>query len=315
MGSKRQLSIWKSKSEFQLISIIIPTRNRPELLSSLVTRLLSFGLHQFEIIVVDSSDATRQTPDFLSLSNVQYVTTNIKSAAIQRNIGIEHLSKSEYVFFLDDDVFPEHSYFDKCLLHLKREGVVGVSGVALNEEKSIPRVYPAGLIGLFQTLFLLDSKRDGVLLKSGINIPVRNSDGEGQKVEWLIGCSAWKVDLIGQTRFDQDFFGQSLGEDVIFSIQMGKKGDLVTDSSIVLKHLESEIERPKKREFWRMWIVNRKRLIDVAGFGILGNLAFWWSNFGQFIILLYSKFRNSSGQEGAINGFLQGCREILRVKN
>lgn len=313
MDLQEPLNIWKNKSEFPLISIIIPTRNRVELLTSLVCRLLSFKLEEVKIIVVDSSDAPEQTEEYLNHPDVRYVTTNVKSAAIQRNIGIELLANSDYVFFIDDDVFPSASYFDKCIRHLKNEDVVGVSGVAFNKE-SEPRVVPSGLIGLFQRFFLLDSKHDGIIMKSGVNIPVRSLGGESQMVEWLIGCSAWKARSIGSTRFEPDFQGQSLGEDVIFSIRMREKGSLVTDPSIILEHFESKIERPNKKDFWKMWIVNRKRLIDVAGFGPIGNVAFWWSNIGQLIILLYSKLRKSSSQQGAIHGFVLGCIEVLRVK-
>lgn len=297
-----------------MISVIIPTRNRPELLNKLISRLLSIEVNNMEILVVDSSDEPKLNPNFVNNRNLKYITTSIKSAAIQRNIGIEQLGSSEYVFFLDDDVFPEGDYFERCLAHLRSERVVGVSGVALNEERVSQRSMPKGLIGRFQIVFLLDSPRDGALLKSGVNIPVRNLVGEVQKVEWLIGCSAWKVKSIGETRFEHDFVGQSLGEDVIFSVRMGAKGHLLTDPRIVLQHYESEIERPEKHEFWRMWVVNRWRLIGVAGFGLAGKLAFWWSNLGQFVILLYSKLLKRSSQKGAIQGFLMGCREVLRVK-
>lgn len=298
-----------------LISVIIPTKNRPELLNSLITKILEFGLKSLEIIVVDSSDEPKQSLNLMHKPNVKYILTTIKSAAIQRNIGIENAKNSKFIFFLDDDVFPDESYFEKCLTHLKREEVIGVSGLAVSEENLRPRVIPSGLIGLFQSIFLLDSKQDGVVLKSGINIPVRNLKGKHQAVDWLIGCSAWKVKFIGKTRFEQDFVGQSLGEDVIFSIRMGRKGQLITDPKIYLKHFESDIERPRKQEFWRMWVANRKRLIEVAEFGIVGNLAFWWSNIGQIIILFYSKLRNPRSQDGAICGLLLGCKEVLKGKN
>ena len=297
-----------------MISVIIPTRNRPELLKNLVNLLLSFDLGPLEIIVVDSSDASKQISDFRNNPNVKILFTTLKSAAMQRNIGLDYVENSDYVFFLDDDVVPSYTYFADCLMHLKRKELVGVSGVAWNAHAE-QRTFPAGSIGFFQKIFLLDSKRDGILLKSGVNIPVRNLGGTSQIVEWLIGCSGWKANFIGSTRFEPDFLGQSLGEDVIFSIRMGKKGHLLTDPSIVLEHFESEIERPDKKEFWRMWVVNRKRLIEVAEFGLKGELAFWWANFGQLIILTYSKIRNSNSQRGAVYGFFIGCIEVLRGKN
>jgi glycosyltransferase involved in cell wall biosynthesis len=298
-----------------LISIIIPTRNRPELLKNLIDVISEYQLDKLEIIVVDSSDPDKQSKYLASRASVKYIVTPIRSAAIQRNIGIENLGNSRFVFFLDDDVIPEADYFDRCVSHLSMSGVVGISGVARNPTKIEQRVKPSGLVGIFQTFFLLDSKEEGVLLKSGINIPVRGQDGQAREVEWLIGCSAWNRDSIGDIRFEIDFVGQSLGEDVIFSTKMKRRGRLITDPNIVLLHSESEIERPPANDFWTMWVVNRKRLVQVAGFGLVGKLCFWWANFGQFLILIYGATRRSNAGWGGPKGLLIGAFKAIAGKS
>lgn len=295
-------------------SIVVPTRNRPELLNRLVEAILPQLLHEDELIIIDSSDAQLQSKNLIEIPKIRYVTTEIRSAAVQRNIGLDLIGSSKYVFFLDDDVLPKFDYFEKCLAALDRLGAIGISGVALNSNVISLRSYPRGFIGAYRRIFLLDSVKDGILLKSGVNIPVRNYSGEISETDWLIGCSAWVAEKIGNTRFEPDFTGQSLTEDVIFSVRMSKKGKLVTDPSIDLSHEESEIARPNKKEFWQMWVINRYRLIEVANFGSLGLLSYWWANFGQLGILYYKKVRRLEYQSGSIKGLVIGALLVLGFK-
>jgi GT2 family glycosyltransferase len=269
---------------------------------------------QDELIIVDSSDDDQLSDDLGQIPQINYVKTKIRSAAVQRNIGLDQITDSKYVFFLDDDVAPQSTYFENCIKILESSDVVGVSGVALNPSSLILRTYPSGMIGLYHRLFLLDSKKDGVLLKSGVNVPVRDYSDSIFDVDWLIGCSAWLTKEIGDTRFESDFLGQSISEDVIFSVRMSEKGRLVTIPSIVLSHDESEIARPSKAEFWEMWMVNRYRLIEVANFGIIGRLAYWWANLGQLGILCYAKLRKRGHKPGSIKGLISGCLLVLGFK-
>jgi glycosyltransferase involved in cell wall biosynthesis len=294
-----------------LKSIIIPTRNRPQLLKRLVKILVPSLSEQDELIIIDSSDIQCLSHGLSRNPKIKYITTGIRSAAVQRNIGLEQITDSRYVFFLDDDVEPDPTYFEKCINILESSNAVGASGIALNPNSKELRSYPSGLVGFYHRLFLLDSMRDGVLLRSGVNIPVRDYSGKVYDVDWLIGCSAWLTEEVGDTRFESDFLGQSLSEDVIFSVRMGKKGRIVTDPSIVLSHDESDVARPSKLEFWKMWMINRYRLIQVADFGLPGYFSYWWANLGQFGILLYSKTRRRGYQPGSIKGLISGSLTVL----
>jgi glycosyltransferase involved in cell wall biosynthesis len=294
-------------------SIIIPTRNRPKLLRRLVLSIVTEQKFGFEIIVVDSSDKEMRCPELADERDINYIVTDIQSAAVQRNLGLDNMKDGDYVFFLDDDVLPTRDYFVDCIEGLSKDGVTGISGIAKSRHESYQRGKPAGASGLFRVFFLLDSRRDGVLLKSGVNVPVRSSGEFAQEVDWLIGCSAWKKNFIGTTRFEEDFVGQSLAEDVIFSVRMRRKGTLVTDSRIILIHEESEIERPQRKEFWKMWVENRYRLVSVADFGLVGILSFWWANLGQLLILSISYITKKRYTKGSCSGLIGGCIEVIRT--
>ena len=269
---------------------------------------------QDELIIIDSSDIDFVSQNLSLNPRLKYVTTGIRSAAVQRNIGLDQITDSRYVFFLDDDVAPDSTYFEKCINILESSNAVGVSGIALNPNSKTLRSYPSGLVGLYHRFFLLDSMRDGILLRSGVNIPVRDYSEKIYDVDWLIGCAGWLTEEVGNTRFESDFLGQSLSEDVIFSVRMGKKGRIVTDPSIVLNHYESDVARPSKLEFWQMWMVNRHRLIQVAKFGLPGHLSYWWANLGQLGILFYSKTRRRGYQQGSIRGLISGSLMVLGFK-
>lgn len=298
-----------------MISIIIPTRNRPELLFRLVNVLTEIIDFDYELIIVDSSDTDKCFPEKFTNKKIKYQVTNIRSAAVQRNIGLDIRDDSEYTFFLDDDVIPNPNYFKNSLSALVETNSIGVSGIAINSQKSEIRLKPKGLSGFIHRVFLLDSNRDGVVLRSGVNIPVRSKVPKRIKSEWLIGCSGWESKKIGETRFESDFHGQSLGEDVIFSVRMSHVGELVTDTSIILEHEESEIERPNGREFWKMWIENRHKLVRVLKIDKKIYFGYWWANFGQMLILVYMKMSRRNYKEGSLQGLIDGLITVSRFKN
>ena len=89
-----------------LISVIIPTHNRAQLLKRAVDSVLEQTWHNLEIIIVDdASDDTTQ--EVIAKFEKEYPVKNIrnllsKGAAKSRNIAIDNAS-GEYVAGLDDD--------------------------------------------------------------------------------------------------------------------------------------------------------------------------------------------------------------------
>jgi glycosyltransferase involved in cell wall biosynthesis len=87
------------------VSVIIPTYNRAQFLSTAITSVLAQTFEDFEIVVVDdaSDDNTRETVTAFTDGRIKYVRheTNKKIAAA-RNTGILHAA-GLYIAFLDDD--------------------------------------------------------------------------------------------------------------------------------------------------------------------------------------------------------------------
>jgi glycosyltransferase involved in cell wall biosynthesis len=293
-------------------SVIIPTRNRNNLLIELVYSIPTNSQYLKEIIIVDSSDQNN-SKNYIN-NKVKYIHTEVKSAAIQRNIGIQNLNTtSEITFFLDDDVRIPPLYFESIIKNFIEPEIVGVSGLAVNLSKPLIRKSPAGISGYFKKIFLLDSSSDGVLLSSAINIPVRVPIKEKEnrvKVDWLIGCSAWRTEILRKIKFDDFFTGQSIGEDVLLSAKIKSLGTLIVDPNVVLNHLESNLARPEEVEFFEMWIFNRYQISRQLKLSPL-NLAFHWANLGKLISLVLAKNSNKKKKKNELVGIVRGYKKIL----
>ena len=245
------------KSEIKF-SVVIPTRNRDTSLRSLLGRIADQTFQPNEIIIVDSSDEKQSSFESINKS-IRYIHVIERSAAVQRNIGMRNvMNDTQVIFFLDDDTNPTPTYFEEMLNTLLSSNAVGVSGLAINFKKN-ERIEPNRVVGFLKKISFLDSNIDGKVLISGIGIPVRKKNTGCIEVEWLIGCSCWDFQKINKLKFEEDFKGYSLGEDVIFSVQARKLGKLIVNSNIVLDHMELPQTDSNIIKHSYMWVYYRFR--------------------------------------------------------
>jgi hypothetical protein len=171
------------------------------------------------------------------------------------------------------------------------------------------------LIKTFKKIFLLDSKIGGSLLKSAVNIPIQGrlkKDSQLYNSSWLIGCSIWDIKVFSKINFPINFFGQSLGEDVLFSAKASAFGRLVVNSDIILRHEMSTIERPNKKDHFTMWVRNRfiiSKELKLSKY----NLLFHWANLGSLIALVFNIPKKNSDSLKSIIGIFLGYKEIWRI--
>ena len=268
-------------------SVVIPTRNREVPLTNLLRKILTQTVIPNEIIIVDSSDDIQDSYSEIN-KIIRYFYTNEKSAARQRNLGIVNVEKdTEALFFLDDDTNPNTEYFEKMLKTLISNNAIGVSGLAINPNK-VWRVKPSGVLGFIKRVTFLDSKIDGKLLVSGVAIPVRNKESAIMETDWLIGCSCWNFQKIKSLRFEEDFAGYSLGEDIIFSIQAKKFGKLLVDTKVQFGHFELPHVDTNIVQFNSMWVYNRFRIRKYLDRKSTFYFAFFFSTFARTIYTFMS---------------------------
>ena len=296
-------------------SIIVPTCNRKELLLELIEKINLEDEKLTELIIVDSSDKNFEKEIINENRKINYVFTDIRSASIQRNIGIKQLSNnSQYVFFLDDDVKPDKDYFNSLLSTIKQSEAIGASGIAL-ENSFNKKKNTHFLIKLFKKIFLLDSEIGGSLLKSAVNIPIQGRLKKNLDLynsNWLIGCSIWDVNVFSKIHFPTNFFGQSLGEDVLFSAKAKKYGKLVVNSKIILWHEMATKERPDKKDHYIMWVRNRFIISKELNLSKC-NILFHWANLGALIGLVLNLPKKKADNLKSILGIFLGYKAIWRI--
>ena len=298
-----------------MIVVLIATCNRPELLSKLIRNLDKQTLIPDRVIISDSSDQDKKIKktEFQNHKfQVTYKQSKIKSAAIQRNFALGLASKkTKFIVILDDDVIPKTNYIEKIIKNFYDESIVGVSGIAVNRTSQSKNRLSLAV----QKLFFLNSQKEGSITLGGINIPfsrIQRYEKKKIQADWLIGCSAWRYSAIKKLRFT-NFLGQSLFEDVIFSMNAARIGKLVVDTSIRLDHIQSPIGRSSSIEFYRMWVFNRYMLVRILNKNPLRFVAFHWANFGKFLQIIVEIICLKKDSFSKFQGFFRGYFELLRM--
>lgn len=292
------------------IAVIVPTRNRQDLLSNLLNDLtlcrVSEDLH---VIIVDSSDnAIRLSQNYPF--KLTLIHTEIKSAAVQRNLGLDQLQIAgdtgiNLLAFLDDDTRVPSDYFTKIEEFFELlPDAVGISGVT--------EILRSPSFKFLKRFFGVYGEPGGIS-RGGVNVPIEVKDDKTEyfQTKWLIGCSVWQYKVIRDSRFQRDFMGQSLFEDVLFSYEMSKVGGLFVIPSIRLIHIQSSIERPDIYSHHFNWVVNRYRLFELYG-DEFKKRNFWFANLGKLTFELYSMIRGRNFVRfQAIHGLIDGGMKVL----
>ena len=271
--------------------IVIPTRNR---IVELTSTLNFLELNKFffkKIVIVDSSNSEIKNK---IKKMVRKYNANIKvvdseaSTCIQRNVGFKFIQNNKYIMFLDDDniFFPDAFYKMKNFLKNNKD----FFGVAFNqvykEKKNILNSFKKNYIINKLGIYNLNN---GGLADSGWQSRFINFKNN-KIVQWLpTRAVIYKSKAVKNIRFDRKLGVYGYLEDLDFSLQLKKKGNLMVCSDAKYTHDQSII-RPgfqfgKKELRNRYYIVKKHKLNKILFFsttflrmlltfkeGVLGNL-------------------------------------------
>lgn len=291
----------------KFISVVIPTLNRHTVLNELVSHLLSFKDID-EIIIVDSSDKLNSEVLNSQDKKINYTKTQIKSAAVQRNIGLDLVStKSTHVAFIDDDTWPEKDYFLKLEKTMNKFNAVGVSGITNDLYAKLKNGDGYRKREFLKKLFFLASSHECVLLRSGVNTPVNKLKNTEIRSQWLIGCSLWNRRLIRNVRFDSSLLTHSVGEDVIFSIQASANGPLYVNKDVVLQH-NSSTQYVKSLSIFEQWTINRQKIISLLGNSFINKLCYITANSGAVFWFILHNAKNPKNIRGSIQVYFKSWK-------
>jgi len=111
------------------VSVIIPTRNRPEMLKRLLDSINRAGDPYYELIVVDGSVGVdrQRTENFVRDFGGEYIHEGRRGLSLARNIGIKN-SRGEVLVFADDDFIVGKGWIRNLLIHFEDELVACCTG-------------------------------------------------------------------------------------------------------------------------------------------------------------------------------------------
>jgi GT2 family glycosyltransferase len=287
-------------------AVILCTRNRPDEVATALRSIAGQGALPALVVVVDSSD-DQQTADVVAAarqswperSRLEWVAST-PSLTHQRIVGLQH-TESDLVHFVDDDVELHPEYFAAVSAIFEGESeVVGVGGYVTNQ--------PASHVKVVDEWLGLDSRREGVVLPSGRNIPVRREPVDAVDVEWLSGCAmSYRRSALEREPPDETFPFE--GEDAQLSFRIGGRGRLVVTPRARLVHHESTRNRVAGAAQVEAELTSRYRRVDSEP-DRLSRGAFWVSAYGQLAKYAVSGVVTMSGRRLEV---ARGTRAAIRA--
>lgn len=312
-------------SNSQKISIIIPTKDRPQDLVKCLESVLSQTLLPDEIVIVDASDTEKLDSSVIAELNKKIKTIYLHTAAgltHQKNVGAKACS-GDIIFVLDDDVILEKNFVKEIIKVFDNDSerkVAGVCGRIDNPKvksrhgwlvNSLLAIYSV-LMRTIAVVFLLTKAGDGTFQVSGFaNHPCISS--EAKRTEALSGgLTAWRKEILAEFKFDENLHGYCFMEDADFSYRVSRKYVNIYTPYAKVIHCRSPAARNKSYQIEKMLIENycylfKKNLPQ----DLKHKLAFYWALIGLGLqrILLAITGRNI----GILRGLIAGLVSMKRM--
>jgi glycosyltransferase involved in cell wall biosynthesis len=127
------------------VSVIVPTYARQDVLDALMECLAAQTAKDFEVIVVDQSEAPWKHDVPLPFDLV-YVHTDVKGAGNARNTGAFY-ARGDILAFTDDDCRPDADWLESGLRYFHNPGVIGIEGLVVSDRAHDDRYRPVTNVG------------------------------------------------------------------------------------------------------------------------------------------------------------------------
>ena len=294
------------------LALLIATKDRPREIRRLLESIRAQNTKLDQVIIVDGGIERVEhiASEFKDLQ-VTYLTLRPPSLVKQRNLGLRHLSPHiTLVGFIDDEVVLLPNALANMLLFWENisEDAGGASFNIINYQQSR---FPT-----LKSLFLLDNRRKGVLLQSGVGT-VPHPVAKTQEVEWLCGgATVWRREVLEQHHFDEWFYELGWNEDVAFSMLVGKNARKFVVAEAQVIDTEPFVKNINNVLFGKMQIIHR--LYVVKKYSQFSVAACMWASVGQlFVNIAIGLSRMDSGRLvrawGNILGLANACLGKLWV--
>jgi len=230
--------------ELPKTSVVIPTRNRPQLLKECLSSVLGQSIKPEEVIVVDDGNlAGSWLMKQFEGSDVRFkhVRKGIPGIARSRNIGA-NWAEGEIVCFVDDDIVLEQNYIEEILkvfISDKEEKIGGVDGHIVDE------VHLQGVNSLSRAIFGLHFPAfEGVQLPNFYHEKVSSAPFPVY-TDVFLGVAAYRRSVLDLFSFDElNYPGYTYGEDTEFAYRVSKDYKLVYTPFARCHHKRATSGRP-----------------------------------------------------------------------
>lgn len=293
------------------LSIIIPTRDRPDDLLECVDSISRQDRLPQELIIVDQSAVPLEETlraQFSSQSSsprlIYLHAPEVRGLPQARNLGLSQ-SHGEIIMFLDDDVVLEAGYISEILrVFTNHPEAMGLGGIIRPRPSRgqvlLAKIFFQGPFKGERELLALQCRREGA--PSPDLIPV----------SYISGCNmSFRSSIFTDHRFDERLRKHALGEDMIFSYLVSQHHRLYITprAGVIHKGSNSAIDRLKggKRKeaqvvfYFYFFIEYLPKTLPTL-------LAYIWCNLGLItgtLLKLWDLPR--------VRGLLWGYRRIMRV--
>ncbi|HOK41820.1 MAG TPA: glycosyltransferase family A protein [bacterium] len=274
-----------------IITLIIPTYNRPNDLRRCLISVVKASRKPDEIIIVDDNgkyDLNDIVKEILENKIIYKIIKNKRNVGVSncRNIGIEN-SNGDLIFFLDDDCEVLPNYFEeieKIYLEDKEKKIGGVEGIIIYEKKQISNLEKF----ISKIFFLTKEGESGDLQLSGFPIDCNVID-RIVETKILMGVASFRREIYKEFKYNTEFFGWCF-DDCEFSYRVSKKYILIRNPNAKMYHYCSPISRESNfvnyaKRCWMHYIFWR----NCVPLSLKSVLCFIWGDIGYIIwILLFN---------------------------
>jgi glycosyltransferase involved in cell wall biosynthesis len=216
------------------VSVIIPTKNRPEGLHATLESLLAQTRRPDEIVIVDQGSSPAIEASGFPIPITYIYDPQVSGAAVARNVAMDQATGDIWVF-LDDDELPEPDYI-KELLAAYTPDVAGVSGIITNY------TLPPRARRIFETLFVSGPFHDD---RQPVYWHADHFRARAPQRVKQFGCGvmSFRASAIKGLRFDPNLTGCSLAEDIDFCARLPRGSVLLIAPKARLFHKRSPAGR------------------------------------------------------------------------
>jgi len=288
-----------------LVSVVVATIGRDDLLIDTITRLLECDYDPFEVVVVDQtpepSDRVRRFMDE-HRSVVRYIHKDTPGLPEARNDGIRE-SRGDIVLFVDDDVVADTGLIAAHAGTYREEGIVGVAG------RVLPPGDSHGGTGV-KPRHIAKIRHFGLVIRDNFDADVKTP------AHHVRGCnmSFRRKVLRDAGGFDARFGGSAHLEETDLAVRVRNAGGrLVFEPAARLLHLLEPVGgcRPKNLKDWFEWYGHNFALFYLKNFPK--------ALFPVYALYYFAKLPFSAVKNGSIGvilwgfvGFFRGIRTYRR---